>query len=359
MNAMTHMEKRYEMKNFIFTALVALMVFGCLSCTDIQGDGIDTVIWEGSQLPNETSFRNPVWEPDLGRPSVFRGATQFYAFGQEKEWSEGLNYVVPVLRSSDLMSWNFNGEAFASAPDWGEGRITSVGVEFSKTLGTYYLFYSLGDAGIGVAYSKAPQGPYVDYGKLFDADSLGYQYVREPFFIQSGLDFYLFFETDQGVYGIELDIKRNMKPLPNGNAFRIAGSDYTGIFIFRMSGNDFYCFGTVGNEVTSEVYMGRASGIEGPYLDKEGNDLVNNAGTLLIREGDDLKSPGHVGGVFTDRDGKNWIMFGATDINKPELNSGDDRRPLILHQIDWDENGWPAVVIEANSGWTAPRFVLN
>ena len=162
MNAMTPIEKQYKMKNIAFVALITLLICGCFSCTDIQGDGIDTVIWEGSQLPNETSFRNPVWEPDLGKPSVFRGATQFYAFGQEKEWSEGLNYVVPVLRSSDLMAWNFNGEAFESAPAWGEGKVTSVGVEFSKTLGTYYMFYTLGDAGIGVAYSKAPQGPYVD-----------------------------------------------------------------------------------------------------------------------------------------------------------------------------------------------------
>lgn len=348
------------MKKLIFPALTALLIFGCLSCTDIQGDGIDTVIWEGSQLPNETSFRNPVWEPDLARPSVIRGATQFYAFGQEKDWSEGLHYVVPVLRSSDLMTWNFNGEAFAEVPDWGEGHITSVAVEFSKTLGTYFLFYAMGESGIGVAHSRAPQGPYVDYGKLFDADSLGFQFVHEPFFIQTGLDFYLFFETDQGVFGTELNIRRNTKPALQGTHFRIAGTEYSGVYIFRMDSDDYYCFGTVGNEVSSEVYMGRATDIEGPYLDQDGNSLEDNAGTLVIRAGDgNLTAPGHVGGIFTDKDGKNWIMYQATDMDRPELSTGTERRPLILNLVEWDANGWPAGVVEASSGWTAPRFVFN
>jgi arabinan endo-1,5-alpha-L-arabinosidase len=349
------------MKYILYPSLVALIFYGFNACTDIQGDGIGSIIWEGSKLPEDSAYVNPVWEPDLGKPSVIRGATQFYAFGDEKQWSPGLSYIVPVLRSNDLMNWTFNGQAFTIRPDWAEGPVTSVAGQFSKTLGTYYLFYTIGEHGIGVADSRTPQGPYDDYGKLVDSDSLGFQFLHEPYFIQTGLSFYLFFETDQGVYGVNLSIRRNMKPELDGTPFKVASTGYSGIYIYRKSSKDFYIFGTAGDENSSQVYMGRATDIEGPYLDQEGRDLVNDGGTLLIQPagGGDLAAPGHVGGVFTDKDDREWIFYQATDIQKPQLSSGADRRPLLLNPVEWDENGWPASVIDANAGYIYPKYMFS
>lgn len=348
------------MKQLIYLFLIPVFFSPVISCTDIEGDGIDSVLWEGSRLPDETSYRNPVWEPDLGKPSLFRGATQFYAFGDEKEWSPGLEYTVPVLRSSDLMSWTLTGQAFNTRPEWAEGKLTSVSGIFSKTLGNYYLCYVIGDKGIGAADSKAPQGPYNDYGKLIDKDSQGFEFCREPFLIQSGLEFYLFFETEQGVYGTQLEIKRNIAPSLKGELFKIAGTDFTGVYIFRKSSDDFYFFGTVEDDDISEIFIGRASDIKGPYLDRDGNDLMNSKGTLLVEisAGENLAFPGHVGGIFSDFEEKDWILFQVTDIQKPFLSSGADRKPLVLSRIDWDENGWPGNVIVVKGGWNSPRFVF-
>lgn len=348
------------MRKLIYLPLLAALLALPLSCTEIGGDGIDTVTWEGSALPEATNYQNPVWQPDLGKPSVFRGPTQFYAFGDEKEWSPGQNYVVPVLSSSKLMSWNLSGEAFKTRPDWDEGKISSVSCVFSKTLGTYYMFYMIGEAGIGSASAKAPQGPYTDYGKLFDKDMMGFDYCHEPFIIQSGLSFYLFFETEDGIYGQELTIIRNTPPALKGDVFKIAGTGITGVYIFRKSSNSFYLFGTVGDEDYSEIYVGQASNIKGPYLDKDGNDLMTSQGTLLVSGNTDggYEAPGHVGGIFTDGEDKEWILFQATDISKPTLSSGTSRRPLMLNRIDWDENGWPAVVINVKGGWNTPKFTL-
>jgi arabinan endo-1,5-alpha-L-arabinosidase len=328
------------------------------SCTDITGDGMDTVIWNGSTLPEETSYRNPVWEPDLGRPAVFRGATQFYAFGDEKEWSPGLSYRVPVLRSTNLMEWDLTGEAFESGPEWANGTFESVSGIFSKTLGTYYMAYAAGDQGIGTSASKAPQGPYSDYGMIIDKDLTGSEYVREPFLIQSGLNFYLFFETDQGVFGTELTIIRNSAPLLKGDIFKIAGTDIGAVYILRKASDSYYLFGTVENADQSEIVLGRATDIRGPYLDKAGNDLLTGQGTLLLEADpqNGFEAAGHVGGVFTDRYDKDWIMYQAVDAGKPELSSGADRRPLMLSPIEWDEDGWPAEVVQAKGGWNTPKF---
>jgi arabinan endo-1,5-alpha-L-arabinosidase len=356
-----NISKEQIMKYIIYTGLFTMILYGFNACTDIQGDGIDTIIWEGSQLPEDSAYLNPVWEPDLEKPSVIRGATQFYAFGNEKEWSSGLNYTVPVLRSGDLMNWTFNSEAFSLRPDWAEGDITSIGAQFSKTLGTYYLFYIIGDNGIGVADSKAPQGPYNDYGKFADSESLGFQSVGEPNFIQSGLSFYLFFDTDQGVYGVKLKISRNSKPVIDGPVFKVASTAFFGVHIYRKDSKDFYLFGTTGDENSSKVYVGRATDIEGPYLDKEGKDLAADGGTPLLQAGGEgtLAAPGHVGGVFTDKDDKEWILYQATEIQKPQLSSGGERRPLCLNLIEWDENGWPASLVEANKGYVYPKFSLS
>jgi arabinan endo-1,5-alpha-L-arabinosidase len=351
-------EKQPAMKTVPRFLMLLALFPGIHACTDIVGDGMDTVIWEGSVLQEATSYRNPVWEPDLEKPSVIRGATQFYAFGSEKEWSPGLIYRVPVLRSTNLMEWDLAGEAFKEVPEWADGAVQSVSGIFSKTLGTYYMAYSIGDQGIGTAGSKTPQGPYTDYGKLIDQEISGFESLTEPFMIQSGLDFYLFFDTEEGVYGIELAMSRNSPPALNGEPFQVTGAEISGVHIHRKSSDSYYLFGTVGDEAQTEITIGRASNIEGPYLDQAGNDLLSTSGTLLVESDTEsgFASPGHLGGIFTDKYDQDWIMYEVTDINKPELSSGAQRWPIMLSPIEWDAEGWPARVIKSTGGWNTPRF---
>ncbi len=346
------------MKIFLNHPIIFALLLGVHACTDIAGDGMDTVVWEGSKLKEATSYRNPVWEPDLEKPTIIRGATQFYAFGNEKEWSPGLVYQVPVLRSTNLMKWDLAGEAYREAPEWSQGAVESVSGIFSKTLGTYYMAYTIGDQGIGTASSKTPQGPYSDYGKLMDQEISGFESLGEPFLIQSGLSFYLFFDTELGVHGIELTILRNSPPALKGDPFQVTGPDISGVYIHRKSSDSYYLFGTHGEDSESVIIMGRAAQIEGPYLDQSGNDLLSAPGTILV-EGDaesGYVSPGHVGGIFTDRYEKDWIMYGVTDISKPQLSSGAQRRPIMLSPIGWDGQGWPAGIIKSTGGWNTPRF---
>jgi arabinan endo-1,5-alpha-L-arabinosidase len=332
------------------------------SCTNIKGDGEGVLLWPGATLPEETSYRNPVWEPDLTNPSVIRGATQFFAFGDEKDWSDGLSYVVPVLRSNNLMTWSLSGEAFPSGkPDWAEGKITSVSGLFAKTLSTYYLAYTIGDAGIGIAYAKAPQGPYIDYGKVIDPNILGVSYCRHPLFMQAGLKFYLFYETSEGIQGLEMNVVRNAVPVPKGEAFRIASPAFSGVFIFRKAVDRYYFFGTTGEAGSSTVKMAMAQDIRGPYLDKEGNDIVNGNGTdLLVGNSDGgMISPAQTGGIFTDYMDKEWILYQITDSDIPSLSTGGERHPLMLNRLDWDEQGWPVSAIPGTKGWNQPKFILS
>lgn len=343
--------------------LVSSLLITTVSCTDVEGDGADSIWWEGVTLPDASSFRNPIWEPDLSNPSAFRGATQFFAFGDEKEWAPGLNYVVPVIRSSNLMTWSLSGEAFQSGkPTWAMGPIASVSGIFAKTLGTYYLTYTIGDEGIGIAFSKTPQGPYSDYGKIIDPAVIGMTYCRNPYFIQAGLKFYMFFENTDGIYGTEMNVIKNAPPAVKGDVFKIAGTDFTGTYIFRKEAEEYYFFGTSGEGDAAGIKIAKSSDIKGPYLDRDGNNILNNgSGTELVagNAAENFIAPSHVGGIFLDYEGAEWILYQVTDTRIPTLASGSERHPIMLSRLDLDDQGWPVTVIRAEGGWHQPKFMVS
>jgi arabinan endo-1,5-alpha-L-arabinosidase len=260
------------------------------------------------------------------------------------------------------MTWSLSGEAFQSVPTWAMGPITSVSGIFAKTLGTYYLAYTIADEGIGIAYSKTPQGPYSDYGKIIDPESIGVAYCRHPYFIQAGLKFYMFFESPDGIYGQEMNIVKNSAPAIKGDIFKIAGTDFTGIYIFRKESDTYYFFGNSGEGDAASIKIAKASDVKGPYLDREGNDiLTNGSGTELVvgNVAEGFIAPSHVGGIFTDYENKEWILYEVTDTGNPTLSSGAERHPIMLSMLDLDDQGWPVTVVSVKGGWHQPKFVLS
>jgi arabinan endo-1,5-alpha-L-arabinosidase len=342
------------MKKYILVLIITGIGFGFYSCTDIQGDGIDTIVYKGSTVPEDSAYYNPVWNFDLTEASVFLSSGPYYAMGTEKPWAEGIQYVVPTLTSTNLMDWSLisQAQAFLEKPGWAEGNITSVTGLFSKSLGMYYLFYKLGDAGLGVGDAKTPQGPYSDYGKFTDKEALGVSVINDPFVYASGNNFYLFFTVSgDGVYGVKLSVKKNNLPQLDGEKFKIAGPDFSGSYV-RKKGTRFQYIGTH----SGQIVMGVATNIEGPYLDNSGNDLVNGTGTPLVTGSEDFEELGQCAGIQTDALDNEWILYTAIEASIPTLPTGEARYVLMLNRITYDNSGWPAPVIEATIGYNYPRF---
>jgi arabinan endo-1,5-alpha-L-arabinosidase len=345
---------KIKMKKSILVLLITGIAFGFYSCADIQGDGIDTIVYNGSTVPEDSAYYNPVWDFDLTDASVFQSSGPYYAMGTEKPWADGIQYVAPTLTSSNLMDWSLisQAQAFLEKPGWAEGSVTSVTGLFSKSLGMYYLFYKLGDAGLGVGDAKTPQGPYRDYGKFADKETLGVSEINDPFVYASGSNFYLFFNVKgDGVYGVKLSVKKNTLPLLDGDLFKIAGPDYSGSYI-RKKGTRFQYIGTH----SGQIVMGIASAIEGPYLDNSGSDLVQGTGTPLVTITNDFQEIGQCAGIQTDNQNNDWILYTAVESLIPVLPTGDTRFVLMLNRITYDGNGWPTQAIEATIGYNYPRF---
>lgn len=345
------------MKKIFAIVLLPLLLGIMISCTDVQGDGMGTVVWQGSTVPQDSSFRNPVWEPDLSYSTVYKAAVGYYAIGADNEWSPGLNRTAPVLSSTNLMSWDQRGEALAEKPAWSESLISSISAGFAKTKGTYYLFYELGNDGIGMGSSKAPQGPFVDYGLLINTELTGLAKCTKPFFYAFGSKSFLFYQGGDGVYGQELTLSKTGIAELKGDKFKVTGPDIESINMLKID-DYYYLFGAVEDGETSRLTLARAEEIIGPYLDKDGNTLMNGEGTLLLKSNaaKGFVAVNHIAGVLEDGNDDLWIAHHATDVDMPTLSSGLPRHPLVITRIELDDSGWPTQVFEALKGWNYPKF---
>ena len=81
--------------------------------------------------------------------------------------------------------------------------------------------------------------------------------------------------------------------------------------------------------------MGRSQHVTGPYLDRDGKDLVEGGGTQFLKsDGSDI-GPGHVG-VRTDH-GREFVSYHVYDATMR------GRSQLRIRSLKWSNDGWPAV----------------
>jgi arabinan endo-1,5-alpha-L-arabinosidase len=84
---------------------------------------------------------------------------------------------------------------------------------------------------------------------------------------------------------------------------------------------------------TYEIRMGRSSTITGPYLDKNGVDLMAGGGTLFLGSEGPYIGPGQAGVL---RDGVNeWLSYHFYDGRRGGAAS------LGLRKLSWTKDGWP------------------
>jgi len=308
--------------------------------------------------PSQLEYTNPVFMPILADPTVVQDPESgfFYAYGTEDRWpTDNKNHLVPIVRSRDLVSWTYVGDAFSTKPTWK----TSGGIwapDVAIVNGKYHMYYSYstwGDTnpGIGLAISSFPTGVFVDQGKLFLSSEIGVPNSIDPFYFEDGGKKYLFWgsfssETTQGTYGVELtEDGKQVKDM--GQKFKIAAGDFEAVNIFRRNGY-YYFFGSKGGccagaGSTYNVRVARSSNLTGPYLDKDGDDIaVRGNGTLVLQRSDKYVGPGHNAPLVTDKNGDTWMLYHAMDINNPEIG-GVNQRALFLDKVEWDGDGWPLV----------------
>jgi arabinan endo-1,5-alpha-L-arabinosidase len=293
------------------------------------------------------TYTNPVFEPILADPGVVRADDgTWYAFGTEDDWGDGAgSRPIPIVRSEDLITWEHVGEAFERRPRWKDGYLWAP--EVIEHGGRYLMYYAVSvwgdpDPGIGVAVADEPAAPFEDMGPLFLSSEIGVDNSIDPAIVDTDDGLHLVWGSFHGIYVVELS-DDGLEVV--SDPVRIAGDAWEAVKIEHRDGT-FWFFGSLGScceglESTYRMAVGRSEDLTGPYLDRDGDDLEESEGTLLLEGGDDFVGPGHHD-LVTDDAGQDWLVSHAYEADRPTAPSGAPRRVLMVDPLDWAD-GWPQV----------------
>ena len=299
-------------------------------------------------LAQTVTNRQPVIDMSAPDPTVIRAEDgTFYLYATEDMRN------VPIFHSANLVDWKLVGTAFTdnSRPKWlPKGGIWAPDIQ--RVGGKYHLYYAKSvwggewDAGIGVAVSNNPAGPFVDRGCMFTSKQIGIQNCIDPFYIEDGGKKYLFFGSFHGIYGVELTadglhVKQGAKPR------EVAGTFMEATYI-RRRGGYYYLFGSTGTccegaRSTYRITIGRSKSLFGPYVDKTGLRLLDNHYNILLDKDDSVLGPGHNAGLITDDAGNDYMFYHGFKASDPDAG-----RVVWLSRIVWAD-GWPSMMMEKDS----------
>ena len=299
-------------------------------------------------LAQTVTNRQPVIDMSAPDPTVIRAEDgTFYLYATEDMRN------VPIFHSANLVDWKLVGTAFTdnSRPKWlPKGGIWAPDIQ--RVGGKYHLYYAKSvwggewDAGIGVAVSNNPAGPFVDRGCMFTSKQIGIQNCIDPFYIEDGGKKYLFFGSFHGIYGVELTadglhVKQGAKPR------EVAGTFMEATYI-RRRGGYYYLFGSTGTccegaRSTYRITIGRSKSLFGPYVDKAGQRLLDNHYNILLDKDDSVLGPGHNAGLITDDAGNDYMLYHGFKASDPDAG-----RVVWLSRIVWAD-GWPSMMMEKDS----------
>lgn len=281
---------------------------------------------------------------------------------------------IASYRSDDLINWRYTGPVFKDIPAWTfktvpdfKGHIWAPDILYHN--GLYYLYYSIS------AFAKNTSCIGVATNTTLDTKDVNYNWIDQGIVVQSvpGRDLWNAIDPNvafddkggawmtfgsfwQGMKIVKLDstLLRVEKPeLWNTIAKRPRSLDIhdpkpgdgaiEAPFIFKKEGYyylfvsfDFCCRGIESNY---KIMVGRSKEITGPYLDKEGIDMFNGGGSLVLTGDERYPGVGH-NSAYTFK-GKDYLVFhayDATDKGKPVLR---------IMELDWDEDSWPIPVVDS------------
>lgn len=301
----------------------------------------------------QTQLNNPVLNHNFADPTVIQANGKYYAYATNSRANGKFSHIQLAV-STDMQHWEDLPDALPDGATWGKADYWAPHVLFDKASNQYIMFYSaqhikadsLGKC-LGVAFSKSPEGPFVDMGKPLVT---GKSFINiDPCAIidpQSGKKLLYWGSGFAPLMVQELSndwksFKPGTNPLPllkpkqeakYTNLLEGSWIDYTnGYYYLYYSGDN--CCGVNANYA---VLVARSKNAFGPF-ETLGEAHKTNSSVILERKGKWL-APGH-NSIFRDAKGNAYIAYHAI-LN--EAGSKGNTRVMLISPIVY-KNGWPEV----------------
>jgi arabinan endo-1,5-alpha-L-arabinosidase len=237
--------------------------------------------------------------------------------------------------------------------------------------GTYYQYYAVpyepstgAEAVIGVATSTAPNGPWTDKGYVVTswtaattappavnpwglvATTTWNAIDAAPFVDESGNWWLQWGSWQDGMHTVQLDPTTGLRLASNTTiynvAFRYWGEE--GSFIYYWNGY-YYYFGSINPccspTSTYRIVYGRSTSPTGPFLDRGGQNLSDNGGTILLSTHSNIVGPGGES-VFTDT-GANGTESLPTIVYHYYDGNNAGTPTLGINRLSFTSDGWPYI----------------
>lgn len=264
-------------------------------------------------------------------------------------WAFMTGTGIGVKYSSDGLNWTQGTQVFPSELSWWRTYAPGMGTndvwapDISYYRGRYWLYYAISSFGtntsaIGLtSCSSIVAGDWRDDGMVIRTTSSSSSNAIDPnlFTDASGKSWLVYGSWFDGIHVVRV-ADATMKP--TGTNYKIAyksgGIENADIVYY---GGYYYLFVSLGvccngTSSTYKIAYGRSTSVSGPYLDKNGVNMLNGGGTIL------------------DSGNSVWKGPGASDIYKRSSSSF----ALIRHAYDATDNGTPKMLINDlyfSNGW--------
>jgi len=297
--------------------------------------------------PASAAFWNLSGEKMIHDPSIIKEGTTWYTFGTGEAGKNGIR----VLRSDNGLNWYTAPTIFPTAASWWKTYIPNhesnqwaPDIHFYN--GRYWLYYSVSSFGsntslIGLLSTHSiSSGQWRDDGLVIRSTSTSnYNAIDGDLVIDANGDPWLSFGSFwSGIKLTRLD-KATMKPTgtiysiasrPNSpnNAIEAPSITYKDGYYYLFVSFDNCCQGV---NSTYKIAYGRSKSITGPYLDKNGVNMMNGGGTILDAGNSRWIGPGH-----QDIYNNNIIIRHAYDAENNGMPT------MLINDLYWDLQGWPS-----------------
>jgi xylan 1,4-beta-xylosidase len=321
--------------------------------------GLSSATWTADN--GNGTFTNPLFYDEFSDPDLIRVGDWFYLTGTTMHTMPGL----PVLRSRDLVNWEFLAYA-ADRLDYGPGYrledgkgIYGQGI-WAPSLryrdGTFYIFSNVNRRATQVYSATDPRGPWThremqrglhDLSVLFDDDGKayavwGHQDMHVAELTADLTD--IVPETEKVVFSKTAGMGEGAHFYKIDGRYYIISANYAGGFRMPAARAD-HVFGPY--EVNGAISRDEAFGLGG------GHGLQQTGASFTIAPPQPGKSAGplHQGGIVLTPAGE-WWGFSMMDANAVG-------RLTALSPITW-KDGWPWFGLPGNPGrtprtWTKPK----
>lgn len=277
---------------------------------------------------------------------------------------------ISVWSSKDMTTWKGQKPVFEMPPAWAVESVRGyVGHTWAPDIsfhnGQYYLYYAVSAFGkntscIGVATNTVlnPDDPafrWVDHGKVIESvPGRDMWNAIDPNLMvdDDGAPWLTFGSFWDGIKLVKLDaglIKvaepqewHTVAARPRDyytDEYSAGEGSVEAPFLFRK-GKYYYLFVSFdfccrGLESNYKVMVGRSEKITGPYIDRNGRNMIHGGGTPVLTGNRNWPGVGH-NAVYTF-DGHDYIIYHGYDA------ADHGRSKLLTDRLEWDNEGWPVV----------------